>query len=115
MRGKKKNVTCRVCVDRAFRCGVLPERVFSRGACGGGKKRALPVYSVERSDKKISISFDCAWGVDYTDELLKIMDEYDVKCTFFMVQFWAEKYPEYVKKSPERGMKSARTARRTRK
>lgn len=62
------------------------------------KKRALPIYSVEREDKTISISFDCAWGVEYTDELLKIMDEQDVKCTFFMVQFWAEKYPEYVQK-----------------
>lgn len=67
------------------------------------KKRALPVYSVERSDKKISISFDCAWGTEYTDELLKIMAEYDVKCTFFTVQFWAEKYPDYVVKIKESG------------
>ena len=67
------------------------------------KKRALPIYSVEREDKTISISFDCAWGVEHTDELLKIMDEQDVKCTFFMVQFWTEKYPEYVKKIDEAG------------
>ena len=62
------------------------------------KKRVLPIYSVEREDKTIAISFDCAWGAEHTDELLKIMDEQDVKCTFFMVQFWAEKYPDYVKK-----------------
>lgn len=67
------------------------------------KKRALPVYSVEREDKKISISFDCAWGTEYTDELLKVMDEYGVKCTFFAVQFWVERYPEYVKKIVEHG------------
>ena len=67
------------------------------------KKRALPIYSVEREDKTISISFDCAWGVEHTDELLKIMDEQDVKCTFFMVQFWAEKYPETVKEILSRG------------
>ena len=67
------------------------------------KKRSLPIYSVEREDKKISISFDCAWGVEYTDELLRIMDEYSVKCTFFTVQFWAEKYPDYVKKIAEKG------------
>ena len=30
----------------------------------GGTVRKLPIYSVEREDKKISISFDCAWGVD---------------------------------------------------
>lgn len=67
------------------------------------KKRSLPIYSVEREDKKISISFDCAWGVEYTDELLRIMDEYDVKSTFFAVQFWVEKYPDYVKKIAEKG------------
>lgn len=60
--------------------------------------RKLPIYSVERKDKKISISFDCAWGVDYTDQLLEVMEKYKVKCTFFMVKFWAEKYPEYVQK-----------------
>lgn len=61
-------------------------------------KRSLPIYSVERDDNKIAISFDCAWGIDYTDEILKILNEKDVKCTFFTVGFWTEKYPEYVRK-----------------
>ena len=67
------------------------------------KKRALPIYSVEREEKIISISFDCAWGVDYTDKLIEIMDKNGVKCTFFAVQFWVEKYPEYAKKIVEAG------------
>lgn len=66
-------------------------------------QRSLPIYSVERDDKKIAISFDCAWGTDYTDTLLSIMNEKNVKCTFFMVQFWVEKYPDYVKKIDEAG------------
>lgn len=61
-------------------------------------KKQLPIYSVERDDKLISISFDCAWGVEYTDKLLEEMERYGVKCTFFPVQFWTEKYPEYVEK-----------------
>ena len=60
--------------------------------------RELPIYRVETSDKKVAISFDCAWGVDYTDKLLEIMQENDVKCTFFAVEFWTNKYPEYIKK-----------------
>ncbi|MBQ9485616.1 MAG: polysaccharide deacetylase family protein [Clostridia bacterium] len=64
----------------------------------GGNLRKLPIYSVQTDEKKIAISFDCAWGVDYTDELLKIMERNGVRCTFFVVQFWAEKYPEYLKK-----------------
>lgn len=69
----------------------------------GGTLRKLPIYSVQTDEKKIAISFDCAWGVDYTDGLLEIMEEENVVCTFFMVEFWTEKYPEYVRKIDEKG------------
>lgn len=69
----------------------------------GGTVRRLPIYSVEREDKKIAISFDCAWGTDYTDRILEILQRENVRATFFMVEFWAEKYPEYVKKIDECG------------
>ena len=64
----------------------------------GNTPRLLPIYSVEREDKAISISFDCAWGVEYTDKILNALRVSDVKATWFMVEFWTEKYPEYVKK-----------------
>ena len=67
------------------------------------ESRLLPIYSVDTQEKKVAISFDCAWGVEYTDTLLKIMAQNDVRCTFFAVQFWVEKYPEYVKKIVEAG------------
>lgn len=70
----------------------------------GGADRSLPIYSVERGDNKISITFDCAWGVDYTDKIIETVNEYGVKCTFFAVQFWVEKYPEYVKKLSDNGI-----------
>lgn len=69
----------------------------------GGAVRKLPIYSVERQDKNISISFDCAWGVDHTDEILKALRVGEAKATWFMVEFWAEKYPEYVKKIDSAG------------
>lgn len=65
--------------------------------------RSLPIYSVETEEKKIAISFDCAWGVEYTDKLLEIMEMNDVKCTFFAVEFWVKKYPDYVRKIVEKG------------
>ena len=37
------------------------------------------------------------------DELLDILDEHGVKTTFFLAGYWAEKFPEYVKKIVERG------------
>lgn len=69
----------------------------------GGTLRKLPIYAVERQDNRIAISFDCAWGVDYTDTLLSVMAEENVKCTFFAVRFWSEKYPEYLLKISEAG------------
>lgn len=69
----------------------------------GNSLKKLPIYRVGREDKKIAITFDCAWGVDYTDKILDALDKFNVKCTFFAVQFWVEKYPDYVKKIVERG------------
>ena len=76
---------------------VVKERALATSATTK-TARALPIYSVSREDKKIAISFDCAWGVDYTDKLLDIMQKNDVRCTFFAVEFWVEKYPEYAQK-----------------
>ena len=67
------------------------------------KQRKLPVYCVEREDKTLSISFDCAWGVEYTDTILEALDKNEVHCTFFAVEFWVKKYPEYAKKIVEAG------------
>ena len=68
---------------------------------GEGKK--LPIYSVDTKDKKIAISFDCAWGNEHTKPILDILDQYNIKTTFFMVQFWAEKFPEDVLEIYNRG------------
>lgn len=68
----------------------------------GNTPRLVPIYNVEREDKVVSITFDCAWGTDYTDKILKALDNCSVRATWFMVEFWAEKYPEYVKKISEK-------------
>jgi len=73
------------------------------GAVSTAAERKLPIYSVEKTEKQIAISFDCAWGVEYTDKILEELDRHGVKCTFFAVEFWVEKYPEYAKKIVERG------------
>ncbi len=79
--------------------------VISLGVTGAFSraKRKLPIYRVETSEKKLAISFDCAWGVDYTDKLLETMQKEEVRCTFFTVEFWANKYPDYLKKISDMG------------
>ncbi len=78
--------------------GVRRANEIKTEGAGMRPSRSLPIYSVETEEKKIAISFDCAWGVDYTDTLLDIMAKNGVKCTFFAVQFWVERYPEYAEK-----------------
>lgn len=65
--------------------------------------RELPVYNVDTEEKVLSISFDAAWGSANTEGILEILDRYDVKTTFFLVGFWAEKYPELVQELVARG------------
>ena len=67
------------------------------------RKRELPIYSVERNDNIISISFDAAWGGDQTLKILDILDEYEVKTTFFLVDIWTQRFPELVKMIADRG------------
>ncbi|MBR2614627.1 MAG: polysaccharide deacetylase family protein [Clostridia bacterium] len=67
------------------------------------KNRSLPIYSVDTDENKIAISFDCAWGTEYTDKLLELFEKENIKVTFFMVEFWAKKHPDFVKKISEMG------------
>ena len=79
-------------------CVNISDNTSKTTGAGTSSSRSLPIYSVATEEKKVAISFDCAWGVDHTDKLLDIMEKNDVRCTFFAVQFWVEKYPEYVEK-----------------
>ena len=78
--------------------GALPDTV---SVVSG--KRELPIYCVNRDDNKISISFDAAWGGDKTLGNLDLLDEYNIKTTFFLVDIWTQKYPELVKEIVARG------------
>ncbi len=58
--------------------------------------RLLPIYSVNTNNNKLAISFDATWGTNLTDEILSILDEYNVKTTFFLAGYWVDKHPQYV-------------------
>ena len=63
----------------------------------------MPIYSVQRDDKKIAISFDAAYGDEYTLDILDTLDKYNVKSTFFLVKFWVDKFPDQVVEIHNRG------------
>ena len=66
-------------------------------------QKVLPIYSVERDDKVISVTFDASWGGDKTLAILDLLDQYNAKATFFLVGIWVDKYPELVQEIARRG------------
>ena len=73
--------------------------LFGKGKSGvvSSMQRIIPVYSVERSDNAISVTFDCAWGADDIDEIISVLKKHKCSATFFVLGTWAEKYPEAIK------------------
>ena len=69
----------------------------------GYAPRKVPIYNVDTSEKQVAISFDAAWGVDKTEEILSVLEEFNVTATFFLVGFWVDDYPEMVKAIDEAG------------
>lgn len=65
--------------------------------------RQLPIYSVEHTDKIVSLSFDAAWGNEDTQQLIDILNKYGVNATFFLVGEWVDKFPESVKALADAG------------
>lgn len=70
----------------------------------GDTPRKIPVYCVETEEKTVALTFDSAWGADKTLDIIKTLQEYDVKATFFLVGFWAEEYPDMVKAIADAGL-----------
>lgn len=64
-------------------------------AAEGG--RLLPIYSVHMQDKKVALTFDCAWGAEDIPEILEILESNQVKASFFLVGDWVREHPEAAK------------------
>lgn len=60
--------------------------------------REIPIYSVERPDDKIALTFDCAWNDDDIDEIISVLEKYKCKATFFVTGKWAEDYSNSLNK-----------------
>jgi polysaccharide deacetylase family sporulation protein PdaB len=65
--------------------------------------RELPIYCVDTTENKIALSFDAAWGAEDFPKIMEILDQHNVKVTFFMTGGWVEDNPDCVKELVERG------------
>ena len=105
----KKRIGCLLQGRRSWvLCGVLTVLMFGAvhipaAVTASTTQRQLPIYCVQRDQKVVSISFDAAWGNEDTQQLIDILDRYDVTATFFVVGEWVDKYPESVKALSDAG------------
>jgi len=66
-------------------------------------QKEIPIYSVATDEKKIAITFDCAWNADDIDSIIETLEKYNCPATFFVVGDWLERFPDSVKKLSDKG------------
>lgn len=60
-------------------------------------KRSI-IRSVDTTDPYMAITIDCCYDDHQTDAILAVLDEYNVKCTFFMAGYFVRTFTESAKK-----------------
>lgn len=86
-----------------FVANTMKSDNFNAIATSSNDEKLLPIYNVQTQDKKISLTMNCAWNADDVDKILEVLNQNNVKITFFMVGDWIEKFPEAVKKIKDAG------------
>lgn len=71
------------------------------------KTKELPIYSVETPEKKIAVTFDCAWNDDDIDKIIQTLNTNSCPSTFFVTGDWAERFPESLVKLNNAGFEIA--------
>lgn len=66
-------------------------------------EKLLPIYKVQTEKKKVALTMNCAWNADDIDKILQILEQNNVKITFFIVGEWIDKFPDYVKRISDAG------------
>lgn len=64
---------------------------------------AEPIYRGDEEGKKAAITINVDWGEDIIGGMLEVLEEKDVKATFFVTGRFAEKYPDIVQTIAENG------------
>lgn len=72
---------------------------------GSAAKESIVIKSavLPSKEKQIALTFDAGWLYDQTIDLLDVLDDYQVKSTFFLRGRWAEDHPELAKEILKRG------------
>lgn len=80
----------------SFGINVLPNTVTVSNTVL--TKNEMPIYCVKTDEKKVALTFDCAYENNDTQKILDTLEKYNIKATFFVTGDWVQKYPNAVKK-----------------
>jgi len=62
-----------------------------------------PYYQGTTDKKQVAFKINVAWGEDHLPQMLNILEENNIKATFFLVGQWVEKFPQLASEIKERG------------
>lgn len=100
---KRNLISIGFCLIIGILAGTIAVTSTVKSIQTANTQREIPIYYVDTEKKQVALSFDAAWGNEQTTGLLKTLDKYKVKCTFFLVGDWVEKFPDSVKEISEHG------------
>ena len=63
----------------------------------------ITVGIVNHATKQIALTFDAGWLYENTEALLNLLDEYNVKATFFVRGLWVKEHPDLAAEIVNRG------------
>ncbi|MGN1033048.1 MAG: polysaccharide deacetylase family protein, partial [Intestinibacter sp.] len=63
----------------------------------------IPIHKVDTDKKEISLTFDISYSERNVEQILDVLDKYDVKATFFVVGNWLDKNRALVEEIHKRG------------
>ena len=61
------------------------------------------IYAGNSESNKVSFMINVYWGTEFVEPILKILNDYNVKCTFFVGCMWANKEPEVLREIYKNG------------
>lgn len=90
-----------------FIISVLSIAIISVSYCTASaqivKKKALPIYCVDTDEKKIALTFDCAWENSDSLILMNLLNKYNIKATFFTTGDFCQRYSQDIEMFSQAG------------
>jgi peptidoglycan/xylan/chitin deacetylase (PgdA/CDA1 family) len=68
-----------------------------------GASMVISAGIVNHATKQIALTFDAGWLYENTEALLNLLDEYNVKATFFVRGLWVKEHPDLATEIVNRG------------